>query len=160
MIMDRHIIREMNEDDLPGVLRLERASFPTPWTECMFMAQLGVGDIAVNLVLVDGGEIAGYTTALTAHDEIHLLSIAVLPGRRRLGCGRALLDEVIERGMSKGGTRVFLEVREGNAGAMAFYSGAGFHVIGKRKKYYVITGEDAFVMELDLERERDGGTKG
>ena len=158
--MDRHIIREMNEDDLPGVLRLERASFSTPWTEWMFRAQLEVGDIAVNLVLVDGEEIIGYTTALTANDEIHLLSIAVLPGRRRLGYGRSLLDEVVERGMSKDGTRVFLEVREGNAGAMTFYSGAGFRVIGKRKKYYVNTGEDAFVMELELEREGDGGAKG
>ncbi len=159
MIMDRHIIREMNEDDLPGVLRLEIVSFPTPWSDWMFRAQLGAGDIAINLVLVDGEEIAGYSTVLTAKDEIYLLSIAVLPGRRRLGYGRALLDEVIERGMSKGGTRIFLEVREGNAGAMAFYSGAGFHVIGKRKSYYVDTGEDAFVMELELERERDGGAK-
>lgn len=160
MIMERYIIREMREDDLPGVLRLEKVSFPTPWTEWMFRAQLGFGDMAVNLVLVDGGEITGYTTALTAHNEIHLLSIAILPGRRRRGYGRALLDEVIERGMSKGGMRVFLEVRERNAGAMAFYSGAGFRVIGKRKKYYIDTGEDAFVMELELERERDGGAEG
>ena len=157
MIMDEYIIREMNECDLPGILRLEVVSFPTPWTEWMFRAQLGFGDMAINLVLLDGNVIAGYTTALTAHDEIHLLSIAVLPGSRRHGYGRALLDEVIERGMSRGGTRVFLEVREGNEGAMAFYSGVGFRVIGKRKKYYIDTGEDAFVMELELERERDGG---
>lgn len=155
--MDEYIIREMNECDLPGILRLEVVSFPTPWTEWMFRAQLGFGDMAINLVLLDGNVIAGYTTALTAHDEIHLLSIAVLPGSRRHGYGRALLDEVIERGMSRGGTRVFLEVREGNEGAMAFYSGVGFRVIGKRKKYYIDTGEDAFVMELELERERDGG---
>ena len=155
--MDEYIIREMNECDLPGILRLEVVSFPTPWTEWLFRAQLGFGDMAINLVLLDGNVIAGYTTALTAHDEIHLLSIAVLPGSRRHGYGRALLDEVIERGMSRGGTRVFLEVREGNEGAMAFYSGVGFRVIGKRKKYYIDTGEDAFVMELELERERDGG---
>ena len=155
--MDEYIIREMNECDLPGILRLEVVSFPTPWTEWMFRAQLGFGDMAINLVLLDGNVIAGYTTALTAHDEIHLLSIAVLPGSRRHGYGRALLDEVIERGMSRGGTRVFLEVREGNEGAMAFYSGVGFRVIGKRKKYYIDTGEDAFVLELELERERDGG---
>lgn len=158
--MERHIIREMNEDDLPGVLRLEMVSFPAPWSEWMFRAQLGAGDIAINLVLVDGEEIIGYSTALTAHKEIHLLSIAVLPDRRRLGFGRALLDEVIERGMSRGGTRIFLEVREENTGAMAFYSGVGFQVIGKRKNYYLDTDEDAFVMELELERERDGGAKG
>ena len=160
MIMDRHIIREMNKGDLPGILGLETASFPTPWTESMFRAQLGYGDISVNLVLLDWGEIAGYATALTVRDEIHLLSIAVLPGRRRRGYGKALLDEVIERGMSRGGSRVFLEVREGNVGAIAFYSGAGFRVIGKRKGYYVDTGDDAFVMELDLERESNGGAEG
>ena len=152
MIMGRYIIREMNEDDLPGVLRLEKVSFPTPWTELMFLAQLGYGDLAVNLVLLDGGEIAGYTTALTVSGEIHLLSIAVLPGRRRRGYGRALLDDVIERGVARGGTRIFLEVREGNAGAIAFYSEAGFRLFGKRKGYYADTGDDALVMELELER--------
>ncbi len=160
MIMGRHIIREMNISDLPGVLGLEAVSFPTPWTEPMFRAQLGYGDISVNLVLLDGGEIAGYATALTVRAEIHLLSIAVLPGRRRRGYGRALLDEVIERGVSRGGSRVFLEVREGNDGAMAFYSGAGFRVIGKREGYYVDTSDDAFVMELDLERENNGRVEG
>jgi ribosomal-protein-alanine N-acetyltransferase len=157
--MGRNIIREMREADLPGVLRLEKESFPTPWTEWMFKAQLGFGDMAISLVLVDGGEIAGYATALTAQDEIHLLSIAILPERRRMGYGRALLGEVIERGMSRGGRLIYLEVREGNTGAMAFYSGAGFLVIGKRKRYYIDTGEDAFVMELDLEGERDGGAE-
>ncbi len=153
MIMGRYIIREMSKGDIPGILRIESSSFPTPWTEWMFMAQIGFGDLAISLVLLDGDEIAGYATALTAHDEIHLLSIAVIPERRRRGFGRALLDEVIERGKSKGGARIFLEVREGNEAAMAFYSGAGFRVTGKRKKYYIDTGEDAFVMELELKRE-------
>jgi ribosomal-protein-alanine N-acetyltransferase len=150
----------MNQSDLPGVLRLEAMSFPTPWNEWMFKAQLGFGDIALNLVLLEGDEIVGYATALVAHDEIHLLSIAVLPERRRQGYGRALLDEVIERGVAKGADSIFLEVRERNSEAKAFYSEAGFHVIGKRKGYYVDTGEDAFVMELELKRERDGGAQG
>ena len=159
-MVEGRIIREMREDDLPDILRLEKVSFPTPWTEWMFKAQLGFGDMAISLVLVDGGEIAGYATALTAQDEIHLLSIAILPERRRMGHGTALLAEVVERGMSNGGRRIFLEVRENNTEAMAFYSRAGFIVIGKRKRYYIDTGEDAFVMELDLERENDGGAEG
>jgi ribosomal-protein-alanine N-acetyltransferase len=158
--MGAYVIREMKMEDLPGVLRLEKVSFPTPWTEWMFRAQLGLGDMTINLVLVEDVEIMGYATALAALGEIHLLSIAVYPGRRRRGYGSAILEEVISRGRATGCKRVFLEVREGNGAAKAFYSEAGFLVIGRRKRYYIDTGEDAIIMELDLERERDGRTRG
>ena len=152
-------IREMTEGDLEGILEIERQSFPTPWTEWMFRAQMRFGDISIHLVLVLEGSVSAYATALAVSDEMHLLSIAVLPEKRRLGYGGAILGAVIERGLAKGAQRIYLEVREGNEAAKRFYSGRGFRVIGKRKRYYVDTGEDAIVMELDLERGADGATE-
>jgi len=150
---ERFVIRNMEEADLPGVLSIERSSFPKPWTEYMFLCQLELGDIAVNLVAMDGGEVTGYAAAWVAADEIHLLSIAVRPERRRKGCAEALLRNVIQRGREKGGRCMILEVRVSNAPAKRFYDKHGFGVIGTRKGYYRETGEDAIVMELIIDRD-------
>ena len=146
----RYTIREMRASDIPSILGIERRSFPTPWTEWMFESQLGFKGVSINIVLEAEDRISGYAIAWVAYDEIHLLSIAVAPEDRRRGYGRALLEEIIERGGTRGGSLVVLEVREGNDPARTFYENMGFRVIGKRKKYYIDTGEDAFVMALQL----------
>ncbi len=143
-------IREMTEDDIPSVMVIERASFPTPWTELMFGCQLKLEGIAINLVILEDEGIIGYATAWVAYDEIHLLSIAVSPGRRERGYGEIMLREVIGRGKAMGAIKVVLEVRAGNVTAQAFYCERGFRVIGKREGYYKETGEDALIMELKL----------
>ncbi|HUV37549.1 MAG TPA: ribosomal protein S18-alanine N-acetyltransferase [Patescibacteria group bacterium] len=144
-------IRDMAKRDLPRVMEIERASFPTPWTVQMFRQQLLIGDIAVNLVTEAVGKVVGYAVSWLAFDEIHLLSIAVAPSERRRGYAGGLLDEVIRRGVKMGASTVILEVRMGNTAAQEFYAGHGFTVIGTRRRYYADTGEDAIVMERDIE---------
>ncbi len=145
----RSPIRDMLAEDIPQVMDIERASFPTPWTEGMFRHQLLLYDIAVNLVTEVEG--IAYAVSWIASDEIHLLSIAVAPSERRRGYACGLLKEVIRRGATMGARTVILEVRRGNAAAQKFYEGRGFIVIGIRRRYYADTGEDAIVMELDIE---------
>ena len=72
--------------------------------------------------------------------ESELLQVEVEAGYRRRGLGRGLLGAALE------GT-VFLEVREGNVGAIALYSTLGFGVVGRRRGYYAGPTEDALVME-------------
>ena len=146
------VIRDMAEVDLPRVMEIEYASFPTPWSEVMFRQQLLLDDVAVNLVLEVGGVVIGYAISWIAYDEIHLLSIAVDPSVRRKGYGSGLLDGVIQRGMGASACSIVLEVRKGNTAARIFYERRGFDVIGERKSYYADTGEDAVVMERKIER--------
>lgn len=140
-------IREMTAGDIPPVMEIERSSFITPWTEGMFRSQLRFRDQGINLVLVGDGTVLGYAAAWIAYDEIHLLSIAVAPAARRRGLGGEILRAVMERGRARGAVRVILEVRDGNAGARAFYRTRGFVDIGTRRRYYSDTDEDAIIME-------------
>jgi ribosomal-protein-alanine N-acetyltransferase len=140
-------IREMIAGDIPPVMEIERSSFLTPWTEGMFRSQLGFRDHAITLVLVEGGTVCGYAAGWIAYDEIHLLSIAVIPAARRRGHGGEILRAVIERGRARGAVRAILEVREGNAAARAFYRKHGFVDVGTRRRYYSDTDEDAIIME-------------
>ncbi len=72
--------------------------------------------------------------------ESELLQVEVEAGYRRRGLARRLLEAALE------GT-VFLEVRAGNAGAIALYGTVGFVEVGRRKGYYAGPVEDALVME-------------
>jgi ribosomal-protein-alanine N-acetyltransferase len=147
---EAHVIREMSEADIPRVMRIERISFPTPWTEEMFRQQLLLDDIAVNLICDVGDTTVGYAVSWVAFDEMHLLSIAVAPAERRKGIASGLLTGLMKRCAIAGVFRIILEVRTGNAAARKFYDNRGFNVIGIRKRYYADTGEDAIIMEREV----------
>ena len=143
-------LRPMAEPDLPAVLKLDRASHLTPWTEGNFRDALAAG----NLCLV--GELAGTLTACgvlqMAAGEAELLTMAVWPPARRQGLGKQLLRELIVRATAYRAAAIWLEVRVSNTAAVALYRQAGFADIGWRKGYYETPNgrEDALMMRLTL----------
>ena len=106
----------------------------------------------VALVSEQNGAISGIVVGRQVLDEAEILNLAVTQGARRQGTGRALLGGILERFEGLHVSRVFLEVRESNAGAIAFYRGLGFQAIGTRRDYYHDPKESATVMELWLRK--------
>jgi ribosomal-protein-alanine N-acetyltransferase len=148
--MAERLIRDLAEDDLPQLMELERACFPTPWTENMFRCQLALGEISANLACIEEGELAGYIIAWFGYEEVHILSIGVIPGRRGAGIADALLDEALRISSLAGCEKAILEVRSGNSRAQAFYRRHGFRQVGLRKGYYSENNEDALVLEKEI----------
>jgi [ribosomal protein S18]-alanine N-acetyltransferase len=73
--------------------------------------------------------------------EVH--TIGVDPAYQGRGIGRRLLDELLEfadRGV------VYLEVRTDNEAAIALYRSMGFAQVGLRRRYYRVSGADAYTM--------------
>ena len=138
--------------EAPVLSTLYEAAFGEAWAADQ-LAQLLAGPGVFALIALDeAGEPAGYALGRVAADEAELLSIALLPGRRRRGGGRRLLDAVIGRCAAAGAAALFLEVATDNAAALALYRGAGFESAGIRKGYYKAgaAAVDAIVMKLDL----------
>lgn len=81
-------------------------------------------------------DIVGYI--IVYGDDV--ISIAVRENCRRTGVGSELLKSVLKQK-----TELFLEVRESNINAIAFYKNYGFNSVGIRKKYYH-DGENAIIM--------------
>ena len=69
-------------------------------------------------------------------DEGEIITIGVLPDRRRQGIARLLLAEIIREADSVKAA-LFLEVEENNVAALALYGESGFSEVGRRKNYYV-----------------------
>ncbi len=96
------------------------------------------------------GALAGYAVFYSAADEGELNSIAVAPSFRRSGAATALLTAALSDLRETGVAKLFLEVREHNAGAIAFYEKQGFLAAGVRKRFYDAPEEDAIVMVKTL----------
>ncbi len=102
------------------------------------------------LVSERAGEVPGFFIGREAANEAEVLNLAVLPKHRRQGDGGALVSAALEEMRSRGVHSVFLEVRESNLGAIAFYESFGFSKIGRRKIYYRDPEEAAITMEKKL----------
>jgi ribosomal-protein-alanine N-acetyltransferase len=74
--------------------------------------------------------------------EIH--TIGVDPAYQSQGIGREMLNRLLE---FAGSDTVYLEVRTDNAAAIAMYESAGFATVGLRKRYYRMSGADAYTMQ-------------
>ena len=98
------------------------------------------------LVAVDPSDaVVGHAVVSWAGEVAELQRIGVLPERRRRGVARALLAAVLDLAGETEAERLLLEVREGNAAAVAFYADSGFEEIDRRPRYYS-DGAEAVVM--------------
>jgi ribosomal-protein-alanine N-acetyltransferase len=142
----------MTEGDIDEVLLIENASFIAPWSRELFVKELE-NKFSHNLIARRSDEvtpsIAAYIVFWDVADETHLLDLAVHPDCRRAGIARLLLSEMLAIAGKGGSSRVILELRRDNDGAIELYRSFSFKEIGIRKKYYSDS-EDAIVMALDL----------
>jgi [ribosomal protein S18]-alanine N-acetyltransferase len=143
-------IRTFCEADALAAARILRASpEASQWTEWGLGELLGWSGV-VALVSEDDGKISGFIVGRQVGDEAEILNLAVIPARRRKGGGGALLKAAIVKFQARDVSRVFLEVRESNEDAIAFYEKYGFSKTGKRPSYYHDPEEAAIVMERKL----------
>ena len=94
--------------------------------------------------------VAGFVVTHVAADELEILNLAIVLECRRKGFGKRLLEKALREGRRQGATRVYLEVRASNSGAIAFYKANGFEIFGQRRSYYNDPIEDAILMERGL----------
>lgn len=139
-------VRRLAYSDLPGVIAIERRSFPTPWSLAMFVLELSKPS-GICLAAQVGDELLGYVIC-SRYDQVwHLMNIAVAPERRRGGVASRLLTRLIDE--AEGVLPFTLEVRVSNRQAIAMYERFGFRSAGVRPRYYHDNGEDALIMWLD-----------
>jgi [ribosomal protein S18]-alanine N-acetyltransferase len=150
------VLDDMRAEDLDEVMAIEVCAFPSPWTKGMFIEELRQ-DRAINLVVRRGGVMLAYINFWVVLDEVHLLHIAVHRSCRMQGIGTILMEGMMERARLQGATRVTLEVRQFNEGAIKFYEGFSFVVTGVRPRYYDDTGEDALIMWAPVPEKKDHG---
>ena len=144
------IIAPATPSDLDAIDEIERHSFPQPWPRSAFEVEL-TRPLA-RLDVARAPRVIGFCNYWVVPEpggttgEIHIHAIATHPDHRRAGVGAALLDRALAEGRAAHCNLATLEVRRGNAPAIALYQRAGFRVVHVRARYYQDNGEDALVM--------------
>ncbi len=143
-------IRMLHPEDAPAVSEILRAA-----PEAVFWPEVSVKEVlewqgTLALVSEAQGKVTAFLIGRQGGDEAEILNLAVTPEKRRKGEGGSLLKAAIEMFRTRGVSRVFLEVRESNVAAIAFYRKHGFSLAGRREGYYRERGEAALVMEKKL----------
>lgn len=120
-----------------------------PWPEKAFLAELAAKHnhyvaARVDDKLVGYAGIARLGRIKPYEYEIH--TVGVDPAYQGQGIGRQMLLRLFE--YADNGT-IFLEVRTDNVAALALYESEGFTRVGLRKRYYRVSGADAYTMKRE-----------
>ena len=120
-----------------------------PWPASAFLHELGARHnhyVAARA----GDKLVGYAgiarLGLLQPHEYEVHTIGVDPAYQGRGIGRRLLNELLD--YAAGGV-VHLEVRTDNAAAIALYRSVGFTKVGVRRRYYRVSGADAYTMRRE-----------
>lgn len=139
-------IIKAEKENTADIFLIEQSCFSIPWTEQSICDSVSIGSNYFNIAYVDGKP-AGYMSMQLAAGEGDIMRVAVLPEYRRLGIGRALLNECFS---ANNPDAVFLDVRENNVPAIRLYESFGFEKTGIRKNYYSNPTENAVIMKNDF----------
>jgi [ribosomal protein S18]-alanine N-acetyltransferase len=145
-------IRRLTQRDLEAIDRIERRSYPTPWSRSMFASELSKpSSVSLGAYETETGELVGYLVISRYVDAWHVMNVAVVPERRREGIACALFDRLFEVTGNDGRRGYTLEVRISNEAAIKLYERLGFQSRGVRRGYYTDNREDALIMWRDPE---------
>ena len=139
------LVVPMRAAHIPALAEIERLCFSIPWKARMLEEELE-NPAAVFVVALQNGAPAGYAGMLAVCGEGDIQNVAVHPACRRRGVATALLGYLDRYARTHGFSRLTLEVRVPNAGAVRLYERAGFVRRGVRPGFYARPPEDALVM--------------
>jgi ribosomal-protein-alanine N-acetyltransferase len=142
--------RRLELRDLGDIERIERRSYPTPWSRSMFASEIAKpSSICLGAFDAETDDLLGYLIISRYVDAWHVMNVAVEPAYRRRGIATALLDRLFELTADDSRRGYTLEVRVSNTHAIALYERLGFQGRGIRRGYYTDNREDALIMWKD-----------
>jgi ribosomal-protein-alanine N-acetyltransferase len=151
-------LRRLALEDLPAIERIERRSYPTPWSRSMFAGELAKpSSYCVGAFDPERRRLIGYMIVSRYVDAWHVMNVAVDEAHRGHGIAKRLLADLFDATAGDGTRGYTLEVRVSNDRAIKLYEGLGFRTTGVRRGYYTDNREDAYVMWKDPIRQTAAG---
>ena len=121
-----------------------------PWPEIAFVRELAASHNRYIAARVDD-ELVGYAgisrLGRTPPFEYEIHTIGVDPAYQGNGIGRRMMTELLD--FAGPGSPVYLEVRTDNEPAIGLYASLGFEKVAVHKRYYRVSGADAYTMRRD-----------
>src|SRR5262245_20543013 len=135
-------IRKVKKSDIDRIIDIERSwHHLSHWSIDSYYRLLNDDGFTSSFVAEAEDEagqfrIIGFVIFHMVSGVSEIYNIAVEASHARTGIGRQLMTTVIEESRKRNMTKVMLEVRKSNVGAIRFYDSFSFRIIGERKNYY------------------------
>ena len=142
-------LRRLQLADLDAIEKIERASYPTPWSRSMFASELAKQSSLSIAAVEPGGGLVGYLVLSRYVDAWHVMNVAVDEPYRGRGVASQMLEQLFDRTGDDVERGYTLEVRVSNDTAIGLYRRLGFVETGIRRGYYTDNREDALIMWRD-----------
>ncbi len=143
-------IEPLTLDFVDQVAEIEKSCFSVPFTKediCDYLEK----DYWHFFVARENDKILGYVSFTLIVDDCNICNVATRGEYRKMGVGSRLIEKALSFVKENGGSKLFLEVRESNKGAISLYEKFGFSVGGVSKNHYTKPLENALLMNLFLE---------
>lgn len=140
-------VRELREEDIEELSRIESACFSMPWSADAFRDLL-FRDYCTYLVALADGRVAGCCGCTNICNEANIDNVVVAPEYQNCGIAQLMLKELLDQGKRSGVEAFTLEVRVSNHIAIHIYEKFGFVTEGIRPDFYEKPTEDAAIMWL------------
>ena len=125
---------------------LDQKSLKGLWTKSQWERELTEPKrICIGIIELETKKLLGLCSAWIVTDELHINSIAIDPIHQRKGLGKFLFSDLIKRSRSLQTNHMYLEVKDTNEPAKAFYKSMGFKTVGIRSNFYK-DGSDALLL--------------
>lgn len=128
-------MRMVGPVESPMLVAIHRQCFPNYWDVDAFNDFFAIPGTFATVAEI-GDDTVAMCVHRVQHEQADIITLAVLPGWRRRGLGRILLENAMKHALSMGADRMFLDVEDGNGAAKALYEAHGFSVINRRVHYY------------------------
>ena len=135
---------------LNSCLDLDKIALKGLWSKSQWEKELtDPKRICIGVIEVEKKKILGLCSAWLIVDELHITCIAVHPIYQRKGLGKLLILDLIKRSNTLITSQIYLEVKDTNEPAKAFYKSMGFKNVGNRPNFYK-DGNDALLFTKQL----------
>ena len=132
-------------EHLDDISKLEKLCFSDSWSEGQILSEIE-SEYGCIFIKYEGEIPVCYSIWHMAGDQAELYRIGTDPTKRGKGYAAEVMSAGVVWSAEQNAESIFLEVRAGNAPAIALYEKHGFENIGIRKKYYTNPTEDAVIM--------------
>ena len=159
MQIQKYSLRLFTPADLESVININHLCLPENYAPYFFLDTFN--SLPQTFIVAESqGHVIGYIMCRMEHGfsdfrklhfakKGHIISVAVIPEFRRIGVGRALVENALSALASLNGDECYLEVRISNGPAIELYKRIGFQIVRTISRYYY-DGSDAYMMSKPI----------
>lgn len=140
------------------ILQIQAETGLSVWSKKDYVAETEKKDSIFKIAQNTAGKIIGFALVRLlvgdsndAFDSSEILNIAVRNSFQNTGIGQLIFDEILNELNEKNIKEIWLEVRESNLKAIAFYQKNKFVKKFERKNYYTNPTENALILHRSID---------